>query len=366
MGAKRQAKRRDWPPNLYQQSSGYFYFRNPQTGRVKGLGRDKPKAFQEARAANAHLAGAAKSSLVEWISGVEKLSLSAWMDQYLVLWQEENELAAGTLRTGKLFIARTKAADFAQLPIADVTTKHIADFLDGVKSDSVALNLRSRLHDIFRTAETKGLIESGKNPVSATKPRSYKVKRERLSLEQFIAIRDKAGGWAAKGMMLALVTGQRLEDITELMFSQHRDGYLFITQGKTGHKLQQDATIRLNALGVTIGEVVKQCRDRYVSKYMVHHARAASGRKPGDKVSPAGLSDAFSRARDALGIKAATEGGTPPTFHEIRSLAERLYKKEYGAEFAQAIMGHKHAKMTAEYDDMRGGGWTVVAAKQAM
>jgi hypothetical protein len=40
-----------------------------------------------------------------------------------------------------------------------------------------------------------------------------------------------------------------------------------------------------------------------------------------------------------------------------------LYKKEYGAAFAQAMLGHKTATMTAKYDDLRGSGWQVVAAK---
>ena len=48
------------------------------------------------------------------------------------------------------------------------------------------------------------------------------------------------------------------------------------------------------------------------------------------------------------------EGKTPPTFHEIRSLAARLYGDEFGAEFAQALLGHKTAQMTALYRDSRG------------
>ena len=365
MGARRQAKRRDWPPNLYQQASGYFYYRSPRTGKVKGLGRDKPTAFQQARAANAHLAAAPKSSLVDWVAGIERLTLEKWMDFYVPLWQEESKPGARTVKLAERFIARIKAAEMAKLAIDEITTKDIAEYLATIKSDGSAINIRTRLHDIFRMAETKGHIEQGRNPVSATKPRHYQVKRERLSLEQFLKIRDKAGGFVANGMMLALLTGQRVEDITELTFARHRDGYLFITQGKTGHKLQQDTSIRLEAVGVSIAEVIRQCRDRFISKYMVHHTRAGSQSAPGEKVTPSGLSKGFSRARDGLGIGAQNEGGTPPTFHEIRSLAERLYKKEYGAEFAQAIMGHKHAKMTAEYDDLRGTGWAVVSAQRA-
>jgi integrase len=53
----------------------------------------------------------------------------------------------------------------------------------------------------------------------------------------------------------------------------------------------------------------------------------------------------------------------PPTFHEIRSLAIRLYSDEYGAEFAQALVGHKSSVMTDLYRDNRGREWTEVKLK---
>ena len=55
MGRKRLAKNRAFPPNLYQNPAGYFYYKNPQTKQQKGLGRDRAHAFSEARAANAVL-----------------------------------------------------------------------------------------------------------------------------------------------------------------------------------------------------------------------------------------------------------------------------------------------------------------------
>jgi integrase len=363
MGAKRQAKRRDWPPNLYQKPDGYFYYRNPMNGKVKGIGRDKPQAFQQARAANGKLAELKSVSLVAWVSGIEHRTLDAWLDDYLPMWVEEEKPAKGTLGTAKRYIARVKASDFAHLQVSDVSTKHIADFLDAIPEDSVAVNIRSRLLDIFRMAETKGLIETGRNPVAATKPRDYQVKRERLSLEQFLVIRERVTPWARDGMDLALLTGQRISDIVSMRFVDYRDGWLYIQQQKTGFKLQQDGKIRLAAVNLGIEEVIKRCRNRVISPYMVHHIRNSGAYKKGEPVSKDGLSEAFTVARIECGIEATQEGKTPPTFHEIRSLAERLYKKEYGQEFAQQIMGHKHAKTTAEYDDLRGSGWNVVQAK---
>jgi len=55
------------------------------------------------------------------------------------------------------------------------------------------------------------------------------------------------------------------------------------------------------------------------------------GRKPG-AVSPDALTGAFAEAREISGIKF---GPDPPTLHEIRSLASRLYELENGKDFAQ-------------------------------
>ena len=51
----------------------------------------------------------------------------------------------------------------------------------------------------------------------------------------------------------------------------------------------------------------------------------------------------------------------PPSFHELRSLSARLYTEEKGTEFAQRLLGHKSAVMTAKYQDNRGSEWVKVA-----
>lgn len=367
MNKPRSTKRKGFPPNLYQKPDGYFWYRNPLNGKVKGLGRDRALSFQEARAANAALAAMNKSSLVEWVSGIEQKTLAQWCDDYFDLWIAETSPAVGTVNYAKIILNRIRKFDIAWMNLKDITTQHVSSALDKLLAEStpsVALNLRTRLSDMFRMAETKGLIETGKNPVSSTSVPKYEVSRERLSLEQYRAIYAKAPQYLKNAMDLALLTGQRRGDIVAMKFADYREGSLFITQGKTGFKLQQDGQIRLSAVNLSIDDVIKRCRTFVISKYMLHHVKRAGRYNKGDPINAVSIQTSFKKARDAAGI-VAEEGREPPTFHEIRSLAERLYKQEYGQEFAQAIMGHKHAKMTAEYDDLRGGGWKVVKAKQS-
>ncbi|WP_409266879.1 tyrosine-type recombinase/integrase [Massilia sp. BHUDP2] len=366
MGRARLAKNRALPANLYQNPAGYFYYRNPETKAIKGLGKERAKAMQEARAANAALAGRERSSLVDWVLGKSDYTLREWIPIYRELWETKKKPSASTLDNAVRYLRKAAESDLGARRMAEITTAHVARFIEAHEKDSGAAAthaMRTRLSDLFRWAETQGVIEVGKNPVSATFTPTYKVKRERLTLEQFWQIHAQANAWLQRAMMLALTTAQRRDDITKMKFADFKDGFLHVAQGKSKGevKLQLDGAIRLAKIGVSIGEAVAACRDLIVSRYMIHHVEKMGKAKPGDQLAAGSLSEAFQRAREKAGIQ-ASDGRTPPTFHEIRSLSERLYREEFGAAFAQSILGHKNAAMTDRYDDLRGG-WLTVSAK---
>jgi integrase len=366
MARKRLAKNRALPPNLYVNPAGYYYYRDPEKKTQKGLGKDRPKAIQAAKQANAALATREGSSLVDWVLGRKDYTLAEWLPVYRELWDEKTQPAANTRYAANSLLKRLGEADIGKMRMRQIETVHAATYLEEfakISGAGMARNMRSKMRDIFRWAETQGVIEVGKNPVAATFNADYKVKRERLSLEQFWAIHAHATTWAKNAMMLALVTGQRRDDIANMRFADYKGGFLHVAQGKSGGetRLQLDGEIRLAKVGVSIDEVIAGCRDLIVSRYLVHHTERVSSIKPGDKVRSNGLSDAFKQARERAGIDASA-GRTPPSFHEIRSLSERLYREEFGADFAQSVLGHKSAQMTAKYDDLRGG-WKTVKAK---
>lgn len=367
MGRQRLAKNRGLPPNLYLNSAGYFYFVNPRSKETKGLGREKARACGEARAANAALAEMKPSSLADWVRGKKDYTLAEWLPIYEELWLADEKRAVNTLRAFKLYRGKIERWGCAWMGLSQIETQHVAEFVRDCQAESgpaAAMQLRARLSDLFRWAETEGLIKQGANPVTATYAPPRKVKRSRLTLEQFFAIREVAPAWLQRAMNLALMTAQRRGDVARLKFTDYRDGSLFIVQGKGqgAVRLQQDGAIRLDADGMTIHDAVQACRDSVVSRFLIHHVRHQGRAKPGNAISENTITDAFASARDAAKVGASDPDRTPPSFHEIRSLAQRLYRKEYGAEFAQAMLGHKNAQMTAKYDDLRGSGWQVVAA----
>jgi integrase len=123
--------------------------------------------------------------------------------------------------------------------------------------------MRSKLHDVMRWAATQGLIEVGRNPVTATRVHKATVARERMSLEQFFSVREHAPVCLRNAMNRALVTGQRREDVLHMKFADWRDDRLHMAQGKSGGrtKLALTGGIRLSKLGRPVAGVVKMCRD---------------------------------------------------------------------------------------------------------
>jgi integrase len=90
-------------------------------------------------------------------------------------------------------------------------------------------------------------------------------------------------------------------------------------------------------------------RTGVLSKYLVHHVNVWGNAPVGSKVHPDRISHAFTEARKLAGIP--DEGA--PTFHELRSLAKRLYTTQGNVD-TKALLGHADERTAAIYADPRG------------
>lgn len=227
-------------------------------------------------------------------------------------------------------------------------------------NERAALSIVSMLNDMWAVAETKGWT---KNRPAEVLRVSVEVKRDRLSLEQFTKILEAAKAlpdrWIYNMMRLAVVTAQPRECLCAWEFRDVKEGFLWNERGKTGARIKLPLTLTSPAFGWTLDECIKACRDGVLSKNMLHHNRPMAWAKPGDAVFIDTLTKGFARARDASGLKWAKK---PPTLHEIRSLALRIYKDKRGRDFAQALAGHKQGSTTDIYTDVRGSEWIEVRA----
>uniref|UniRef100_A0A6V7KHK9 Tyr recombinase domain-containing protein n=1 Tax=Bracon brevicornis TaxID=1563983 RepID=A0A6V7KHK9_9HYME len=162
---------------------------------------------------------------------------------------------------------------------------------------------------------------------------------------------EKLPAWVGPCLDLALVTGQRLGDIQALRWGDFKDGRLYIKQTKTGMMIAFSETTRIDCLNLCLSDVLKQFRA--LNNGRAHLVADAKH----EQFSQDTISRLFLKARRLSGL---TWQGKAPSFHEIRSLAARLYTDEKGRDYAQKLLGHKSSEMTDKYRDVRGSEWAEI------
>lgn len=374
MNRPRKPENTPLPDNLYRQNKAgtvYYSYRDPRTGKQHGLGTDQSEAEKDARAINAVIYSAIRTAKLAALYAPESDTpkFSRVIARHLELCETKRKLKPNTMRT-KLCCSRAwEAAIGSDTLIGNVTVRDIVETLSEYEDrPRMQQVMRSAAMDIWKDAIQEGWADD--NIPEKTRSTSVEVMRSRLTLDCFLKIHAVAltlkDKWIARSMELALVSTQRREDIGAMEFRQSKDSTawveddaLCVIQQKTGNRVRIPLDVGLN--GWTVGGVVKLCRDNIISKWLVHHQRPRTMSKPGDAVHINTITKGFARCRDIAGVT-GEEGKQPPTFHEIRSLSIRLYTEAFGAEFAQAIAGHKDASMTAVYRDVRGSEWVQVKA----
>ncbi|MBD2782501.1 phage integrase Arm DNA-binding domain-containing protein [Xenorhabdus szentirmaii] len=350
----------------------YWRYKHPITGKFHGLGDDEKAAKEIAIEANSRLAEAKMTHLLKVKDEISRklktgISVTGWLDEYLKIQNERLNAGEIKLNTLKQKIAPVEAfrKHCGNVSINNIQTKDIATLVDEYKErgqSRMAQIIRMVLIDVFKEAQHAGEVPPGYNPAKATKMPINRVKRQRLNLDEWQVIFDQAGQtqrYLQNAMLLALVTGQRLGDIAKLRFDDVWDDHLHIVQEKTGTKLALPLSLKCEKVGYTLRDVIKRCRDRILSPYMLHYHHTTSQAQRGGQVSANAITASFQKTRDKTDLK--WENGTPPSFHEQRSLSERLYR-EQGID-TKTLLGHKSQAMTDKYHDDRGKDWIVLVAK---
>ncbi|EPR0420120.1 phage integrase Arm DNA-binding domain-containing protein [Enterobacter hormaechei] len=364
-------------PNLYSKLDKrtgrvYWQYKHPITGKFHSLGTDAEEAKQVACEANDIIAEqrtrqilSVNEKIARMRESREFITVTTWLDRYLAIQQERLETGDIKLNSVK---QKKKPVELLRqhagmMYLKDITTLEIAEVVDAVKAQGynrMAQVVRTTLIDVFKEAQHAGHVPPGYNPAQATRQPRNKVIRERLSLEEWKAIYAAAEHhppYLQCAMLLAVVTGQRIGDISRMKFSDIWDDMLHVEHEKTGAKVALPLSLRCEALDISLREVVAKCRDAVVSKYLVHFRHSTSQATRGDKVSASSITTTFKKARNRSGL--SWPDRKAPTFHEQRSLSERLYEAQ-GID-TQKLLGHKSPQQTAKYHDDRGKDWTIVA-----
>lgn len=339
---------------------GYYSYRNPETGRETGIGRDRETAIKTAKQANAYFAAKQPSLLNRIVGGVK--TWGEWCDDFEKL-LSARESRPNTVRTRKTLIKQIRAVAPQSKAASQVDTADCAGALDrliAAGKKRTAQAVRSLLIDCFRRMIAKGIRKD--NPAEVTDPVTVKVTRARLEFDVLMRLYEATTIPELKNAIaLALVTGQPRECLVAARFDDQKHGEWWNERGKTGARLRIPHTLRLERFGMSLADVIAQCRKTGVlSHYLIHRTRKAKGARLGSQVHVDILTRLFTAELAKLGLSWGDKD--PPTLHEIRSLSERMHKAQ-GSVDPQTLLGHKSPKMTATYDDPRGE-WVQVQVKK--
>ena len=245
--------------------------------------------------------------------------------------------------------------EFGQRAIASVRPHEIAAFIRQIHATRPfqARRVLIEARSIFDAAISYGWVDS--NPATAVKQLPTKVKRRRMTLAQWQRMHDAASSgswptWLAPLLELALVSGQRRADLQKMGVADvwaHENGseYLHVVQQKTGTRLALPLALRLDAVGLSLGDVITRCRDYAPAGETFVRKRG------GGPLVTGSLSARFCEL--FIAANGPWEGeGAPPSLHETRSLSERLYRA-HGID-TKTLLGHARQSMTDQYNDDRG------------
>ncbi len=371
---------------------GWIDPRTKQESSLKAPG-NKQLAYDRAKKLNAIAASDIADKIINRIATAKTgTTLSQFIPAYLEIFEKERSPATNTMRSRKC-TCRAWTDAIGNTPMIKIQVQDARQVLRNYEEQGktrMAQSLRSTLIDIYQVAHQEGIIPASHPNIGEIlrMPKSA-VKRARLTLEEWEKIHTSAaslGPWVQNAMLLAITTGQRLIDLSIARFKRQRDwenrwhnwqqaraiakalpadqhpypfiedDTLHIITTKTGALIRIPLDLRLDAINQTVGAAISACRNNTASRYLIHHTKRRTMCNPGDRVHENTISKGFKRARDLTGL--TWPGQTPPTFHEMRSLAKRLYA-EQGID-TKALLGHKTQQMSDLYADPRGAEWTEV------
>lgn len=190
--------------------------------------------------------------------------------------------------------------------------------------------------------------------------------RERLTLEDFWRVYQKASAGVQIAMGISLLTTMRRGDVVSLTRQNVQDGYLRKVISKSEEKRGEIRAARLQwklSEHPQLARLVQRGLDTAPSgcNFIVHDRplsrRMGKSKTHPHQVLPDRLGRLFAVARDAAGVG----GDNPPTFHEVRSLGSFLLAQQ-GEEITdiQELMAHSDETMTHLYQSGHPLPWQTV------
>lgn len=343
------------------------------TGKKKNIGKDRAMAIAIAREYNLRMRPELSPSvdnLIRESSGVtgEAKPFADHVDHIMARAVEDERPSQSTLDDWNNDALRVKEF-FINIPACDIELEHVNAYINKYHA-SASANVQNRkvsfLKKLFSYAVDESLMLD--NPATRKKMRrTEEKKRQRLSLENFMAIRRAAAPWLRTAMDLALQTTHARLEVSRIRYSIREPkngvcGCVWLEQPKEGiygtlyihrQKVQKkEASHVAIPIGDELKRIIDESRDNVASPFVVHRIPDRQVKRSKEvshptQVAPDYLSRSFSSLRDELGLCDHLTMDERPTFHEIRALAAHLFNSQ-GID-PQGRMAHSDAKSTKIY-----------------
>lgn len=275
-------------------------------------------------------------------------TLHSWRDEFISI-LARRKLKHKTL-CGRANNLRLLCESLGDIPLRSIRPTHIVNTIKPIWESGRQFTARRVLieaKDLFNEAIYADLME--RNPALFLRALPTEVKRARLSLAQWELIHERAGEkgklWFQHALRLALATAQRRADIANLNLAAIWDEHLHIEQQKNGTKVAIPLQLYCPPLNRQLGDIIEDTQHyRAGGQYLIRKTN-------GMPYEVSALTVNFASLRDEVIPTEEWEGLEPATFHEIRSLSERIYRP-YGIN-TNTLLGHTSQAMTDGYNGMR-------------
>jgi integrase len=338
--------------------SGSFFVRNPITGKKRRF-NDEEKARQAAAALAAWVDKERKILLLDHGRSTIGALVDRWEQDRLQFMPWDT----GTRRNMLAKMRRIKR-ELGTRTIASTDRMFIEDWLSSFCQTADQFNdWRYALVLLWQLAVVRKLSDFCEPELVPARSTSKKLemnrkRRRRLDVEGFQDIHKMAPAWLQLAMEQSLVTLQPRLEICNLQHTHYHDGYLFVIRDKVSG--DSDMAFIKIAMTDQLDDIRRRSLmlDSIASPFVIHRAPErrrrgwTEGKPHWTYVNPDYLSKGFAEARDKIERFSSMPARERPTFHEIRSLGARSYRKFGVSEEAiQALMTHAHKRTTQIYLD---------------
>lgn len=349
MGRKRRYHK-DRPDNVKvwrdTESGQSFYKYVFPDGRTRGLGSDRAQAFSVADALNTHFEADKVKQALKPRASRQNPKFGDAVELFIEKWLRHKKYSKRT-RSEKRIKLDSYKRQWLNKTVREFEVTDLSNFLNDTPPNSYPKH-RTLLVHLFQFFTSQGWIEENQAERTMFCAETPEKVRQRMDEAGFWKIYDAntTPAWLKRAMRMGLYTLQRNGDLVAMKRSDVVEDRAIRVLQRKSRNYKDPVFIEIQLEGDALATLKECLKSDIPCPYLIHYrplrmtSRKKMSRLHPFQVTEGKLSEAFSRARDACGAYAELKPRQRPSFHEIRSLGEKLYKdRGFSSEYVMALAG---------------------------